>query len=402
VSAEGPAPARRFLFVANGHGETAIAARLAAEVRLRASEPLVLDLLPLVGDGAGGAPLRIVGPHRTMPSGGLVAMGNVRAIARDLRAGFALLLARQSAFLLGARARYDLVVAVGDAYALALALIARLPTVFVGTAKSAFVAPYGPFERALLRRARRTFVRDAPTAQRLRKQHVAAEAPGNVIADLVDEEAPACASDGKKRWIGILPGSREDGYTEGVRLARILRALGTLRPEVNGLFSIAPTLEAERFARLLGDDGWDVTPGADGRASAAFEARSGPTALVGWTGSLGSLLAASELVLGQAGTANEQAAAFGVPVVALEGPDPKRDDWYRMRQRRLLGDGLLLVPAEPAPGAAAIAALLDDRTRLQDMRAAGRARMGGRGAARTIARELLEIASALGDAPAGS
>jgi uncharacterized protein (TIGR03492 family) len=370
---------RRILFVSNGHGETAIAARIAAEMLALARAPLGLDLFPLVGTGAGAAPLALVGPRRTMPSGGLVAMGNVRAIAQDVRAGFAALLGAQLAFLSSLHARYDTVLAVGDAYALALALLVRTRTVFVGTAKSVYVAPYGPFERTLLRRAGLAFVRDEPTAQRLRSEGVDARAPGNVIVDLAGEGE---ALDPPGDWLGILPGSRAEAYDDGIRLARVVRALGALRSEVRAAFSIAPTLDAARFATSLGADGWDVTAGEGDRP---FGAAARNVTLTGWTGGVGPILRASTLVLGQAGTANEQAAALGVPVVALGGAEGEREDWYRMRQRRLLGDALAIVPREPARAAAEVAALLGDPERLERMRVAGRQRMGGRGGARAIA-----------------
>jgi hypothetical protein len=61
-----------------------------------------------------------------------------------------------------------------------------------------------------------------------------------------------------------------------------------------------------------------------------------------------------------------------------------------MRQRRLLGDALLLVPGRPAEAAAAIAALLGDETRRQAMSEAGRQRMGPPGGAVAIARAIAE------------
>ena len=377
---------RRILFIANGHGETAIAARIATEIERVAAGPAVLDLFPLVGIGGGASPLGVVGPRRAMPSGGLVAMGNVRAFSRDLAAGFVRLLVRQLAFVSGARA-YDTVVAVGDAYALAFAFVARRPTVFVGTAKSVYVAPYGPFERLLLRRARRIFVRDEATAEGLRACGVPAEAPGNVIVDLVG--ATAGAPEGP--WLGVLPGSRDGAYGDGVRLARVVRALGSERAGFGGLFSVAPTLDADRFVRVLTADGWRVAAEPDGHI--AFALHDGETRLTGWRGDLGALLAASVAVVGQAGTANEQAAACGVPVVALDRAEGSSDrggaDWYRMRQRRLLGDALLLVPSQPAEAAAAIARLLDDPVRLRAMSDAGRARMGSPGGAAAIAQAVL-------------
>ncbi len=396
---------RRILFVANGHGETAIAARIAREIERASPVPIGLDLFPLVGTGAGCAPLGVVGPRRNLPSGGLVAMGNVRAFSRDLAAGFTGLLGRQVAFIAGAGRTYEAIVAVGDAYALGFALAARLPAVFVGTAKSVYVAPYGPFERTLLRRAVRAFVRDEATAKRLRSQHVRVEAPGNVIVDLADPPLQGQARFG----LGLLPGSRDDAYADGVQLARVVRALPERGPDFGGLLSIAPTLDPARFARALGADGWRIAPTPSRlpstrlrTAGVAFEAEADAAVtgqrsahLVGWSGGLETVLASSVAVLGQAGTGNEQAAAAGVPVVALDRKERfgrrSGGDWYRMRQRRLLGEALLLVPQDPARAAAEIAGLLADPERLRRMGEAGRLRMGPPGGAAAIARAILEV-----------
>jgi hypothetical protein len=70
------------------------------------------------------------------------------------------------------------------------------------------------------------------------------------------------------------------------------------------------------------------------------------------------------------------------------------DEWYRMRQRRLLGDALALVPPSPGLAAAAIAELLADSVRLERMRVAGRERMGPRGGSRAIANAIVELACA--------
>ena len=378
---------RRILFVANGNGESAISARIAAATLALPGSLVACDLFPLVGTGPGAAPggaLAVVGPRRVMPSGGLVAMGNLRAFASDLRAGFARLLGEQLAFLARAHTGYDAVVAVGDAFALAMSLVTRAPTIFVGTAKSLYVSPYGPGERALLRRASRVFVRDEATAALLRGQGVDARAPGNVIADLATHAAAPAG-----RYVGILPGSRMDAYADGVRLARVARALGPLDPGLGALFSVAPTLDAARFADALAADGWSVTPVA--RGDIPFEARAGAMHLRAWTGELGSLLGGSIAVLGQAGTGNEQAAAFGVPVIALDDARAGASAWYRMRQGRLLGDALVLVPEAPDRAAAAIASLLGDPVRLASMARAGRARMGAPGGASAIASALAEV-----------
>ena len=130
---------RAVLFVTNGHGEAAIAARIARE-RARARRRSRTEHWRWSANASASPDFPDVGPQRAMPSGGLVAMGNVRAFARDLGAGWLGLFAAQLRFLRSARGRYAAVVAVGDAYAAALARLARRPWIFVGTAKSEYVA----------------------------------------------------------------------------------------------------------------------------------------------------------------------------------------------------------------------------------------------------------------------
>jgi len=106
----------RVLFVTNGHGEAAIAERIALEL-LTFAPAARIDHLALVGNVSSDA-MRAVGPRRAMPSGGLIAMGNVRNLAKDLSAGLLSLTLSQARFLRRARGAYDVVVAVGDAFAL--------------------------------------------------------------------------------------------------------------------------------------------------------------------------------------------------------------------------------------------------------------------------------------------
>jgi hypothetical protein len=357
------------LFVSNGHGEAAIAKRIATELRARGT--FITEHLALVGSGFGDAAFADVGPQAAMPSGGLVAMGNVRAFARDLQAGFLVHLTRQLRFLHGARARYAVVVAVGDVYALLLARLARRPVIFVGTAKSVYVAPYGPVERQILRTARVVFVRDEATAKALNAQGVDARAPGNVIVDLLTTDSRYDWG-GAEHRIAILPGSRERAYADAAALAAVARAVVARVPESAAAMSIAPGLDPVRFAATLADD----------------------PPIRGWQGDLGALIADASIVLGQAGTANEAAAAHGVPVVALDRGEERTSAWYRMRQSRLLGDALALVPGDPGAAADAIATLLNDGPRRARMGAVGRMRMGGPGGARAVAQAIAEVACA--------
>jgi len=380
----------RVLFASNGHGEEAIASRLADELAAIAPE-IERDHLALVGEFGHPSTMRDVGPRRAMPSGGLIAMGNVKNIARDVSGGLAKLTLAQWRFLKDARGSYDAVVAVGDVFALLMAMRAKAPVVYVGTAKSVYVAPYGPIEERVLRRARAVFVRDEATAARLRARGTHASAPGNVIVDIFaapDDARAEAAFDGFDPRLVLFPGSRSGAYDEAVTLASFARALGAERPALGAVVSIAPGLDPARFAHAFASDGWTVRAREDAMRPFDLE-RDGRTYARAWRGEIGPLLARATIVVGQAGTANEAAAGAGVPVVAYAPPGERANAWYRTRQRGLLGDALLVVSG-PDP-AAQIGALLDDPERRAAMGACGRERMGPPGGARAIAQTIASV-----------
>lgn len=383
----------RILFVTNGHGEAAIADRIASELREH-SVAARIEHLALVATPQGRA-MHDVGPRQPMPSGGLIAMGNLRNIARDLRAGLPALTWRQARFLRRARASYDAVVAVGDAYALALALLVRRATVFVGTAKSVTVAPYGPVEEMLLRRSAACFVRDEPTADRLRQRGVNAEA-ANAIADLYTASNGADALRAARDFspaIALFPGSRQSAYADASFLLEVVNEIAPAFPQLGAILSIAPGLDARRFAENGRRSGWTVELAADSPIPFVLM-RDGRELVRAWTGALGPLLSRVVLVMGQAGTANEAAAAAGVPIVAFERSGDRKGTWYRRRQRGLLGEAMMVLPASLPQAAASVRSLLRDSTRCERMSQAGRARMGPPGAARRIAKRIAALATA--------
>ncbi len=370
------------LFVSNGHGEVAIAARIARAVR-ELSE-IRCDHLALVGDASRTGTLHDVGPRRSMPSGGMIAMGNVANIARDVAAGLGPLTIAQWRFLARSRNAYAAIVAVGDAFALFMALRARTPTVFIGTAKSVYVAPYGRLEERLMRQCAAAFVRDAATAERLRAHGVAA-VPANVMADLgVAETAERPAFDGDP-LIAIFPGSRDTAYASARFLLDVMVRVQALLPGARAVLSVAPGLDARRFARDVRRN--DVRLEEWDDPLQPFSVFKDDREIVrAWSGEIGAAIERAALVLGQAGTANEAAAAAGVPVVAFEG-----GGWYRRRQAALLGDSLRILPRDVENGAGEIVALLQDRTRRETMARVGRERLGPPGAARQIAERIVQL-----------
>jgi tetraacyldisaccharide 4'-kinase len=337
-----------------------------------------------------------------MPSGGLVANWNVRALVADLRAGLGRLTVRQYRFL-ASQGKRSAIVAVGDVYCLALSLVAsKRPTIFVATAKSNYVAQHSALERAVARRAVMVFARDAPTAQSLRDAGVRAQYAGNVMMDGLEATGLDLGASSDAVRFGVLPGSRADAPAEAAaavqRLTALAATLAARGKNVEAFFSLAPSVEAASVQRAIRAAGVAISDPIDGFGVVARGAR-GTLRITLVRGAFADLLQASEVVLGQAGTGNEQAAGFGRPVLAAMAPGEtaERMRWYRMRQKRLLGDALLVLPAEPGAFAAEVIRLLDDPERMRRMEEAGRERMGGPGGARAVASAVLSLAHAAGD-----
>lgn len=377
---------KRVLLVSNGHGEVAIADRVARA--MAEQDVAACDHLALVGDFGHSESMRDVGPRRKMPSGGLLAMGNLRNIARDVRAGLLGHTLAQLRFLRGARGTYDAVVAVGDVFALAMALRAGVRTIFAGTAKSVYVAPYGPFEERLMRKAFAVFVRDDATAQRL-KQHGIAARSANVIVDLYARSQSRFEQSCRPR-LALFPGSREEAYDDAVFLCEVVRTLAQRRPALCAMLSIAPGLDVARMEAELRNSGWRITSTGDRLQPFNAFAQDGRKLVRAWCCGIGPLLGGADLVLGQAGTANEAAAAAGIPVVAFTVGDERRSAWYRRRQAGLLGGALLIVPGGVQASTDRVDRLLNDPDALAAMSLEGRRRMGPPGGASRIAASVAD------------
>ena len=386
------------LIVSNGYGEAAIARYIAREV-VRLAPDARVEHFRLVGRDAADAWPPPVGPQQDMPSGGLVTYGNARSVFADLRAGLLSSTLRQFAFLRTQRRR-DVLVAVGDVYCLATCLwFARRPTVFVATAKSEYVAGHSRLECWIARHAVVTFARDAPTAHALKTRGVRARWVGNLMMDgVADQPDGALPVDPGALRIGVLPGSRRDAPSNAARAVRRLRLIArALKPNgerLQALVSIADPIAAGEIERAVAAQGVRID-GSGGREGPIVRGHADETNLeiVLASGHFAELLGASELVFGQAGTANEQAAGLGKPVIASSdaGRPPEHAGWYRRRQKRLLGDALLVLPDDDLSFVEGVLRLLDDPARRQHMADAGRERMGQAGGSARVAQSVLAL-----------
>ena len=372
------------MLLSNGHGEDVVGALLAEQ--LWALEPaLTLRAFPTVGLGQAYERARVplLGPRRELPSGGLL-LHSLDAFWHDLRAGFLTLTRRQLVAL--SRLETDVLVVVGDLYALLLGNLVRAERRFyvqtlVSSYHSApdrmadrsqsrpnryFMEHISPLERQLMRRNTHTYVRDAPTASLLARSGLAVSAPGNPMLDALGPGEPL-PMPLTTPVVALLPGTRR---YKAAALATMLAALAVM-PEATGLVAWTEPAPPDGSWQAVADGLW----------------RRGERVWL-LNGRFSDILGAADLVLSTAGTAGEQAASLGKPVVAFAVP-PLYTEAFLANQQRLLGAALTRAQAEPRALALELQTLWHDRRRYQAAAEAGRTRMGRRGGAAAIAADIL-------------
>ncbi|HXW77783.1 MAG TPA: hypothetical protein VEJ20_10260, partial [Candidatus Eremiobacteraceae bacterium] len=271
---------------------------------------------------------------------------------------------------------------------------ARLPAVFVATAKSEYVAGHSRLECAIARRARVTFARDRATALALSQRGVNASYAGNVMMDCLVPTSVDLPANGEAIALAVLPGSRSDAGANARAAARRLALIAArANKPVRALVAQARSVETQTIIDAFADAGLTLHPTGQVTGITARGAGDRIDVYVA-RDATGDVLRSATIVLGQAGTGNEQAAGLGKPVIAAAqaGESPQTVGWYRMRQQKLLGDALLVVDADDDAFAREVLLLLNDPARMARMAAAGKERMGGTGAAAIIAQAAIAVA----------
>ncbi|MEF2277778.1 lipid-A-disaccharide synthase-related protein [Deinococcus sp. YIM 134068] len=388
---------RSVLLISNGTAEDLIGARLLGHL---AGEARVL---PLVGAGrayAGVPGVTRMGEELGLPSGGF-PFGSAANLLADLRAGLVGGSLRQWRDARRAARGTGAVVVVGDAYALMVGTVAArgvgVPLVHVQPLLSAHylegLGVWGtlselnalganvpmPYELRLARGARAVFVRDAGTARYYRRRGVRARWAGSFALDVLPPpERDLSALIGGRRVLALLPGSRED-HRESLPL--MLRSAARV-PGVAALVAWPHGWDAVTLP-------WGWTLRVEDSRTAWAEGEGVRVPLL--RGAFGAVARAADVAVGTAGTANEQLAGLGVPVVAFPTLGPQYTPGFARRQGRLLGDALKVVSPDPDAVATEVLALLGDPSRRARAAVAGLGRVGAAGALPVVAAEVGKI-----------
>ena len=386
----------RLLLVSNGHGEDLSGAQLGAALQARGAEVLAL---PLVGDGGAyrQAGLAIAGPTRSYSTGGLGYASFAGRMAEIVQ-GQVLYLLRRSWRLWREARQADGLVVVGDVIPVLLAWLTGKPVVTYLVAYSSHYEgrlrlpwPCGPCLAS--RRFRAVFSRDALTASDLSQQL------GRMVQFLGNpfmEGISAVITSPQQRSVLLLPGSRlPEAQLNLERMLALLEQLPASQQQTSFEAALVRDLGSAALEALARQRGWQLSADAS-RSDQLVLQRQGLQLRCCW-GQFQTLLPQAKVVISMAGTASEQAAGLGIPVLQLAGHGPQFTAGFAEAQRRLLGPAIHCAPGavdDPATLQASAHLLKEllalPSTELERYRTEGLQRLGTSGGTSRMARAILD------------
>jgi uncharacterized protein (TIGR03492 family) len=393
----------KLLTISNGKAEDALAVCVLKELE-QLLPALEISALSLVGRGLAyeKAGYRVLGPRQESPTDGFI-MQSFKNFVTDLRAGFLQMSLKQ--FRAIRETKPDVVFVCGDVYALWAALtftkntnpktfqLQPLVSVYYQDgmtqgerlqrlhriAVDSFVLP----ERLMMQKIERVFVRDDRSASELRAKGLSnVVSHGNVMMDqVVRAEVDLSPVRDERDLLVLLPGSRDDYLFSFPKMLETAVHL----PE----FQIFAAFSAD-LNRLTLPTGWTWQKPSSLERSLSAErvAVHDKARVVIFQQAFVACLHHARVVLGTAGTANEQAAGLGIPVVSFPTHGPQFTELFAKAQKRLLGDAVFLLQADPVQLAQTVRQVSNDETLRNAAKRVSDERIGKSGAAKKIARDI--------------
>ncbi len=364
-------------FLTNGYGEDRTGAMIAGELRQLAPEQSIVAI-PMVsnGDAFQKQGFSTVWEGSFPPGQGFGSQ-EFRLFLKDIP--YARDYFRYLGFLARQRSEIDHAFVVGDVFLLIHAYFGLgRKSIFLALAKSDHMNPHSGIEEWVIRKfASRVLTRDAYTAERLRAKGIDARFLGNPIMDGIGLPGPEKSVD--PPIIGLLPGSREEA---DANFRRILTVIDGVPESAQYLCALSPVLDIEKMAESVRENGWMLV---DGRLLCK-----GDKTVVMGKDLFDTVLHDSTVVIGMAGTANEQAAGMGRSVISFVGAGAQTTPARMIDQERLLGGSAAYISDFPVGVSREISWLLAHPEERQRRGEIGRQRMGPPGGAKKIAEFLFE------------
>ncbi|MGB3513926.1 MAG: lipid-A-disaccharide synthase-related protein [Microcoleaceae cyanobacterium] len=400
---------KNILFLSNGHGEDTHNCQI-IQAFSKICPEAKLSAMPIVGAGNNyknlGIP--IIAPTANMPSGGFFYL-NPLFLFKDVGQGLISLTWQQLQAVWKFSKNCDLIMATGDIVVAAIAYSTKLPYVVFLSADSSYYEGQinlGLILPKLLNNSRclKVFARDALTAKDLNRQGIKkAEFVGTPVMDNLISTGKNLQLKAGLFTIGILPGSRlpEAGRNLSL-LLKLVKEIVKVMGENVCQFRAAtvPILmsELEAFALhsagIATSEGWQYQAG-----KLTFLTEEYSIEVICYEDAFADILQQSNLVIGMAGTAIEQAVGLGKPIITIPGEGPSFTYRFAEAQTRLLGCSVQVIGKQPAnnfirqKAAEKVKQTLTDKEYLKTCIQNGFERMGRPGGSEKIADYLIQYLS---------
>lgn len=376
------------LFTSNCFGEDRSAALIARELNellLRHGKDYRVMGASLISEGKDytSRNIELLYSSSVPPSGGF-PLRSLRGFLADLFSGSVGNIFRFIRKLKSHREEIELVVVVGDVSLLILTNIAvgKKPTIFLSLPKSDYIEPHYAIEEWYCKHhADEMLTRDKITAEHLARDGVQARFLGNPLMDELECTTSLLPWGENDLVLALLPGSREEAYDNLVMMLDVVREVWK-KKSCHVVVAFPSTLSDERMKEKASPHGWryrEATP----FPVLEYEGRE----VVLSRGIFPEVLHKATVVLGLAGTANEQAAGLGKPVVAFQGTGPQTTHKRFVEQGKLLGDALAYC-RYPDEVVGEILFLFDHPEERKKRGLVGKEHMGASGGSKAIAEYL--------------
>ncbi len=366
---------RYILFLSNCHGEDRSAALIAKELK-KLKPDIKVAGAPLISSGEEYTKRKIpvIIKSKIPPSGGFPTK-SFTGFLMDLPTFYIPL--RYYFILRKVRTEVDFSVVVGDIFLLVLGYFAlKKETIFLAPAKSDYQRPHYRIEEFFMRKIpRKVLTHDEYTAKNLRKKGINALFLGN---PMMDDLHPKGISLGEPPIVGLLPGSRLEAYKN---FLKILKVVEKIKEKVSFACAIPSSLNVEKIVESAKKEGWNLQGNT---------LRKGEKSILLVKDGFEDVISKSNIIIGLAGTANEQAAGLGKPVISFAGCGPQTTPGRMRDQARLLGEAVKFVSDFPEGVISEISYLLANPEERKRRGKIGSLRMGPPGGARKIAELIVE------------
>jgi uncharacterized protein (TIGR03492 family) len=362
---------KKVLFISNGFAEDLVAITIIKKLR-KANESAEISCLPIVGNTKHfqGHNIKIIGPHWKLPSEGL-NYGHWLLHFLDFICGLPILAIGQILSLFIRRNSFDLIITVGDYVGIAAAAISRVnaPLVHVWVCPAYY---YPKYVKEYLKKHGKVIFSRGQKDHDLHDLNIPMIHSSNPLLDTFEITGESFKLNADIKTIGILPGSRKDAYKNLPLLLEVMSGISKSK-EVNFLIALSPKINKEKFREVS-------------RKTHDWSDR------YILTDKFGDVLAVSDIIIGLARTANEQALAMGKPVVTFWGSGHSMEKrLVRSHFHQVLMGNAILAAPNAGEVIKATLSLLNDPERMREMGQKGKEIMGPRGGSKIIAEKIESI-----------